>query len=64
LQTTDGSFYTATYPVWFFDEQTWLRRLAVAGLAVKLRWWARNDTVHLDGEPVVYQGLLAVRDRG
>jgi hypothetical protein len=63
LQTTDGSFYTATYPVWFFDEQTWLRRIADAGFAVMLRWLAPGDTIRLDEGVVVYQGLLAVRDR-
>jgi putative methyltransferase (TIGR04325 family) len=61
LQSVGDIDHPASLPVWFFDEEALLGRLAGAGLSIRLRWWAPVDTVVFEDRPLVYQGLLAVR---
>jgi putative methyltransferase (TIGR04325 family) len=48
-------------PAWFFSEPVWRRRFASAGFAPILKWDTPEDTVVLDGTPIVCAGVALRR---
>jgi putative methyltransferase (TIGR04325 family) len=63
VQRVDPTLFAATLPIWFFSERRWLAKIDELGFEVAMRWEVPQDTITLDGAPVVFQGLLARRRR-
>lgn len=52
--------YRASYPAWFLDETTWIRRFEQEW-SIVLRWEVPEDTVHVFGRTFSNSGLLLRR---
>jgi putative methyltransferase (TIGR04325 family) len=61
VQRVDPALHDAAYPCWFFARKGWLQRLEQLGFVVALRWEVPQDTAMLDGQPVIFEGMLMRR---
>jgi putative methyltransferase (TIGR04325 family) len=58
IQRVNPSIYAASYPAWFLSERKFNNSCQEYGLELILRWDVPEDKVFLDGNEIIYSGLL------